>query len=47
MPKLIRYVLAELIKVFVLALTVFTGLMIIVGVVREAILQNLPPAQVV
>lgn len=47
MPRLIRYVLLELIKVFVLALTVFTALMIIVGVVREAIMQNLPPAQVI
>ncbi len=39
--------MTELIKVFALALTVFTTLMIVVGVVREAILQNLPPAQVI
>lgn len=47
MPRLIRYVLFELIKVFVLALAVFTALMIIVGMAREAIMQNLPPAQVI
>jgi len=47
MPRLIRYILAELTKVFLLSLTVFTLLMIIIGVVREAIMRSLPPAQVV
>jgi len=47
MPKLIRYILADLTKVFVLSLTVFTVLMVIIGVVREAVLQSLPPAQVI
>lgn len=44
MPKLIRHILSELTLVFVLALSVFTVLMLIVGLVREAISQNLPPA---
>jgi lipopolysaccharide export system permease protein len=47
MRLLTRYVLAELSKVFLLALTALTVLIIIGGVVREAIVQNLPPAQVV
>lgn len=47
MRLMTRYVLAELSKVFVLALTALTVLIIIGGVVREAILQSLPPAQVI
>ncbi|MGO8747535.1 MAG: LptF/LptG family permease [Thermoguttaceae bacterium] len=42
-----RYVLTELTQVFVLCLAALTGLFILVGVVREAINQGLPPAQVV
>lgn len=46
MRLLTRYVFSELVKVFVLALTAFT-LVVLIGVVaREAMLQSLPPAQV-
>lgn len=47
MRLLTRYVLAELLKVFLLALTALTVLIIIGGVVREAVIQSLPPAQVI
>jgi len=47
MSILIRHILIELSKVFLLSLAVLTALMIIVGLVREAINQNLPPAQVI
>lgn len=47
MRLLTRYVLAELLKVFLMALGALTLMMIIGGVVREAIIQSLPPAQVV
>ncbi len=47
MRLLTRYVLAELLKVFLLALTALTVLIIIGGVVREAVTQSLPPAQVI
>ncbi len=42
-----RYVLAELIKMFLAALLGLTALMLVVGVVREAVSQGLPPAHVV
>lgn len=42
-----RYVVAEVLKVFLVALTVLTLLMILVGVVKEARDQGLEPAQVV
>ena len=42
-----RYVLAELAKVFLLALAALTLMMIVVGVVREAAMQSLPLTQVV
>lgn len=47
-PMLIltRYLLAELAKVFLVWLTGLTLLMIIVGVVREAVMQNLPLGEV-
>lgn len=47
MRRMTRYVLTELTQVFVLCLVALTGLFILVGVVREAISQGLPPAQVV
>ena len=47
MRLLTRYVLAELLKVFLLSLTALTALIIIGGVVREAVVQSLPPAQVI
>jgi lipopolysaccharide export system permease protein len=46
MRLLTRYVLSELLKVFALSLTGLTVLIIIGGVVNEAIKQSLPPAQV-
>lgn len=42
-----RYVLGQLIAVFLFSLAALTALMIIGGVVREAINQSLPPAQVI
>ncbi len=42
-----RYVLIETAKVFLVSLTVLTAMMIIVGVVREAAMQNLPLGQIV
>jgi len=47
MRILTRYVLAELVKMFLVSLAALTGLMIVVGVVREAAAQNLPLGQVV
>jgi len=47
MHILTRYVLAELAKVFLISLAALTLMMIIVGVVREASQQSLPPAQIV
>lgn len=47
MRTLNRYILAELSKVFLLSLTALTGMMMIVGVVREAVDQGLPPGQLV
>lgn len=46
MRLLHRYVLAELLKVFVIALTALTLIMLLVGVVREARSHGLPPAQI-
>ncbi|MHC4181179.1 MAG: LptF/LptG family permease [Planctomycetota bacterium] len=46
MRILIRYLLAELAKVFLVWLTGLTLLMIIVGVVREAMMQSLPLTEV-
>ena len=46
MRILTRYVLAELAKWFLVSLTALTLILIVFGVVREAINQNLPPAQV-
>lgn len=46
MRILTRYVLVELAKVFLVSLAALTGLMIIAGVVREAVMQNLPLSQV-
>ncbi|MCL4191899.1 MAG: LptF/LptG family permease, partial [Thermoguttaceae bacterium] len=42
-----RYVLDELLYVFLFALAALTGLMVIGGVIREGISQNLPPGQLV
>jgi len=47
MGILTRYILAELIKVFLLSLVALTVLILVVGVVREAVSQNLPLVQVV
>jgi lipopolysaccharide export system permease protein len=47
MRILTRYVTAELVKVFVVSLTALTMMMIVVGVVREALAQQLPAGQVV
>jgi len=47
MPLLNRYVLLELLKVFLLGLVALTALIVLGGVVREALVQNLPLAQVV
>ncbi|MFV2069740.1 MAG: LptF/LptG family permease, partial [Pirellulales bacterium] len=41
-----RYVIAELLKVFLLTLAILTLLMVLVGVAHEAILQGLGPAAV-
>jgi len=46
MRTLPRYVLVQLTKVFLFSLVVLTLLLVIGGVVREAISQNLPPAQI-
>jgi lipopolysaccharide export system permease protein len=46
MRILTRYLLAELAKVFLVWLTGLTLLMMIVGVVREAVMQNLPLGEV-
>jgi lipopolysaccharide export system permease protein len=46
MRILTRYLLAELAKVFLVWLTGLTLLMIIVGVVREAVMQSLPLGEV-
>ena len=42
-----RYVLLELIKIFLVALFGLTMMMIVVGVVREAAQQNLPLAEII
>lgn len=47
MSLLTRYVLAELLKIFLLALTVLTLLMLIYGLVKQARDQGLGPEQVV
>lgn len=47
MGILTRYVLAEIVRVFTLALVSLTGLMILVGVAKEVLQQGLGPAQVV
>lgn len=47
MQLLTRYVLGELLKVFLLALVALTVLIVLGGVVREALAQNLPLGQVV
>jgi lipopolysaccharide export system permease protein len=46
MRTMTRYVLTELILFFLAALIAFTGTMILVGVVREASKQGLPPAAI-
>jgi len=46
MRILTRYVLAELAKVFLVSLTALTVMMILIGVVREATMQNVPLAHV-
>ena len=46
MRTLTRYVLSELIKIFTVSLIGLTMLMIVVGVVREAVQQALPAAQI-
>ncbi|NQT39505.1 MAG: YjgP/YjgQ family permease [Planctomycetes bacterium] len=43
---LTRYILLELTKTFLLALTGLTVMMLVVGVVREAVQQSLPLAQI-
>lgn len=47
MSRMTRYVLAELTKAFLVALVGLTAMMLLVGVIREAVAQGLPPAQVV
>lgn len=47
MSLLTRYVLAELLKIFLLALTVLTLLMLVYGLVKQARDQGLGPEQVV
>jgi lipopolysaccharide export system permease protein len=47
MKVLTRYVLDEILRVFLLALVSLTGLMILVGVAKEVLQQGLGPAQVV
>lgn len=47
MSRMTRYVLAELTKAFLVALMGLTAMMLLVGVIREAVAQGLPPAQVV
>ena len=47
MGTITRYVLAELARVFLFSLITLTSMMIIIGVVREAIHQSIPPAQVI
>ncbi|NUQ65613.1 MAG: YjgP/YjgQ family permease [Pirellulales bacterium] len=42
-----RYVLAELLKIFLIALAAMTGFLIIIGIVREAANQGLGPEQIV
>jgi len=46
MRILTRYVLAELLKVFVTALSALTLTILLIGVVREAALQNLPAGRI-
>ncbi|HEX7379520.1 MAG TPA: LptF/LptG family permease, partial [Pirellulales bacterium] len=46
MSLLTRYVLAELLKIFLLALTVLTLLMLVYGLVKQARDQGLGPEQV-
>jgi len=46
MRMLTRYILLELTKTFLLALTGLTVMMLVVGVVREAVQQSLPLAQI-
>ena len=47
MTTLTRYVLVELIKVFVVAMLGLTAMMMIIGVVKEGADQHLPPAGLV
>ncbi len=46
MSLMTRYVLVELLKVFLAALSALTVMIILGGVIREAVHQSLPPAQV-
>jgi len=46
MKILTRYVLAELVKWFLVSLTILTLMMVMFGVMREALRRGLPPAQV-
>ena len=46
MRILSRYVLVELAKVFLISLATITGMMILLGVFREAAMQNVPLGQV-
>ncbi len=46
MRLLTRYVLADLMKVFAVALAALTATILLVGVVREAVAQGLPPVAV-
>ncbi len=45
MTTMTQYVLRELVRVFLFALTTLTGVMLVAGVVNEAVKQGLPPAQ--
>ena len=47
MKVLTRYILDEILRVFLLSLVSLTGLMILVGVAKEVLQQGLGPAQVV
>ncbi|MCS7304729.1 MAG: LptF/LptG family permease [Thermoguttaceae bacterium] len=47
MPLISRHVVTEFLKVFLLALAALTLLIVLGGVIREALMQNLPLGQVV
>ena len=46
MSTITRYVLRELIRVFLYALAGLTGVFLVAGVVQEAVREGLPPTQI-